>query len=156
MLLAVDIGNSSITVGGFREDAAPLFTLRFAAGEPRSADEYANTLRQVLRMKKIEPEEISDCAIASVVPPLTHTVAQAIGQVCPCRLLTVGPGIKTGFSIRTDAPSEVGADIIANAAAAAAQADGADRRGDPAGDPLLFGGAADLYRPAAHCCAGAA
>ena len=58
MLLAVDIGNSSITVGGFREDAEPVFSMRFAAGERRSPDEYANTLRQVLRMRQAEPEEI--------------------------------------------------------------------------------------------------
>ena len=118
MLLTVDIGNSSITVGGFRTEAEPVFTLRFAAGEPRSADEYANTLRQVLRMKKIEPEELTDCAVASVVPPLTHTFLQALQTVNPCRVLTVGAGVKTGFSIRTDSPTEVGADIVANAAAA--------------------------------------
>ncbi len=118
MLLAVDIGNSSITVGGFREDAEPVFSMRFAAGEHRSADEYAATLRQVLRMRNVEPEEITDCAIASVVPPLTHILEQALQLIHPCRVLTVGAGVKTGFSIRTDAPSEVGADIIANAAAA--------------------------------------
>lgn len=118
MLLTVDIGNSSITVGGFREGAEPVFTLRFAAEEHRSADEYANTLRQVLRMRQVEPEEITDCAIASVVPPLTHLLEQAIRRISPCKVLTVGAGVKTGFSVRTDAPSEVGADIIANAAAA--------------------------------------
>lgn len=122
MLLAVDIGNSSITVGGFRAGAEPVFTLRFAAGEQRSADEYANTLRQVLRMRQVEPEEITDCAIASVVPPLTHTIEQALQLIHPCKVLTVGAGVKTGFSVRTDAPSEVGADIIANAAAAVRQA----------------------------------
>lgn len=122
MLLAVDIGNSSITVGGFREGAEPVFTLRFAAGEHRSADEYANTLRQVLRMRGVQPEELTDCAIASVVPPLTHTLEQALQLLNPCRVLTVGAGVKTGFSVRTDAPAEVGADIIANAAAAVRQA----------------------------------
>ena len=121
MLLAVDIGNSSITVGGFREGAEPVFTLRFSAGEQRSADEYANTLRQVLRMKNVQPEELTDCAVASVVPPLTYIFAQALQQLNPCKVLTVGTGVKTGFSVRTDAPGEVGADIIANAAAAVGQ-----------------------------------
>lgn len=118
MLLAVDIGNSSITVGGFCEAEEPLFTVRFSAGEHRSADEYANMLRQTLEQKGIEPEGVTDCAIASVVPPLTHTFEQALKQLSPCRVLTVGAGVKTGFSVRTDAPSEVGADIIANTAAA--------------------------------------
>ncbi len=118
MLLAVDIGNSSITVGGFREDAEPVFTLRFAAEERRTADEYANTLRQVLRMRDVAPEEITDCAIASVVPSLTHTLEAALQLIHPCKVLIVGTGVKTGVSVRTDAPGEVGADIIANAAAA--------------------------------------
>lgn len=118
MLLAVDIGNSSITVGGFREEAEPVFTVRFSAGEHRSADEYANMLRQVLEQRGIGVEEVTDCAIASVVPPLTHTLEQALQLICPCRVLTVGTGVKTGFSVRTESPSEVGADIIANAAAA--------------------------------------
>lgn len=125
MLLAVDIGNSSITVGGFRAESEPIFTLRFASNEPRTADEYANTLRQVLKMRGIDPAELTDCAIASVVPPLTHLMEQALQSLCPCKVLTVGAGVKTGFSIRTDAPSEVGADIIANAAAAVALTQGA-------------------------------
>ena len=45
MLLAVDIGNSSITVGGFREEEEPFFSIRFGSGEQRTADEYAAALR---------------------------------------------------------------------------------------------------------------
>lgn len=116
MLLAVDIGNSSITVGCFCEAEEPLFTVRFSAGEHRSADEYAAMLRQTLVQHGVE--EITDCAVVSVVPTLTHTLEEALQLLCPCRVLTVGAGVKTGFSIRTDAPAEVGADIIANAAAA--------------------------------------
>lgn len=125
MLLAVDIGNSSITMGGFREEAEPVFTLRFGAGEQRSADEYVHTLRQALQQQEIEAEEISDGAIASVVPALTHTLVRALELLGCQRVLTVGTGVKTGFSVRTDAPGEVGADIIANAAATVRRAEGA-------------------------------
>lgn len=124
MLLAVDIGNSSITVGGFRQGAEPVFTIRFASEEHRSADEYANTLRQVLRMRNIQPEEITDCAIASVVPPLTYVLEQALQRINPCKVLTVGAGVRTGFAVRTDSPGEVGADIIANTAYAVKAANG--------------------------------
>ncbi len=122
MLLAVDIGNSSITVGGFREEAEPVFSMAFSVEEHRSADEYAGSLEQVLKLRGVDPEEITDCAIASVVPPLTHTIQQALQRISDCRILTVGAGVKTGFSVRTDAPAEVGADIIANAAAAVQRA----------------------------------
>ena len=119
MLLAVDIGNSSTTVGGFAGGDEPVFTVRFASEEHRTADEYAASLREALFQKGISLEEITDAAIASVVPPLSTVWERALQQLCPGRVLSVGPGVKTGFSIRTDAPGEVGADIIANAAAAA-------------------------------------
>lgn len=125
MLLAVDIGNSSITVGGFREEEEPFFSIRFGSGEQRTADEYAAALRQALGLRGAEPAEITGCAIASVVPVLTHTIRQAVQMVQACRILTVGAGVKTGIAIRTDAPGEVGADIVANAAAAAGKAPGA-------------------------------
>lgn len=125
MLLAVDIGNSSIAVGGFAQGAEPLFTVRFSAQEHRTADEYAAALRSALEQNSIPSESVTDGAIASVVPHLTDTLRSALEQLGCTRVLTVGAGVKTGISIRTDAPSEVGADIIANAAAAATLTDGA-------------------------------
>ncbi len=119
MLLAVDIGNSSTTVGGFASGDAPVFTVRFASEEHRTADEYAAALREALFQKGISLEEITDAAIASVVPPLSPVWETALQQLCPGRVLTVGAGVRTGIAIRTDSPSEVGADIIANAAAVA-------------------------------------
>lgn len=118
MLLAVDIGNSSITVGAFREGEEPIFTMGFSALEPRSADEYANTLLMAMKVKGIDPSEIRDGAISSVVPPLTPLLAAALYTLCNRRPLELGAGVRTGISIRTDSPAEVGADIIANAAAA--------------------------------------
>lgn len=125
MLLAVDIGNSSITVGGFGAEAEPVFTVRFASDAHRSADEYAAALRGALAQYAIPLDAITDGAIASVVPPLTVVLRGALEQLGCARVLTVGAGVKTGISIRTDAPSEVGADIIANAAAVATLTDGA-------------------------------
>lgn len=124
MLLAVDIGNSSITVGGFSAEAEPMFTIRFASEEHRSSDEYAAALREALTQRSIPLEAVTDGAIASVVPQLTVAWRGALEQLGCARVLIVGSGVKTGISIRTDAPSEVGADIIANAAAAAALVDG--------------------------------
>lgn len=125
MLLAVDIGNSSITVGGFAAETEPVFTVRFATDAHRSADEYAAALRGALVQYAIPLETVTDGAIASVVPPLTVVLRSALEQVGCKRVLIVGAGVKTGISIRTDAPSEVGADIIANAAAVATLAEGA-------------------------------
>ncbi len=125
MLLAVDIGNSSITVGGFGREAEPLFTVRFSSAEHRTADEYAADLRKALEQHGIAPEAVTDGAIASVVPLLTQTMKAALELLGLQRVLTVGAGVKTGIAIRTDSPAELGADIIANAAAAATLTEGA-------------------------------
>lgn len=124
MLLAVDIGNSSIAVGGFGREAEPLFTVRFSSAEHRTADEYAADLRKALEQHGIAPEAVTDGAIASVVPLLTQTMKDALERLGIRRVLTVGVGVKTGIAIRTDSPAELGADIIANAAAAATLTEG--------------------------------
>ncbi|MBQ7095869.1 MAG: type III pantothenate kinase [Clostridia bacterium] len=121
MLIAIDIGNSNIKIGGFSAEEEPIFTMSLSALEPRSADEYANALRMGLKERKIELSKITDCAIASVVPALTPLMASAMQALCSCRILELGAGVRTGISVRTDSPAEVGADIIANAAAAAAK-----------------------------------
>lgn len=118
MLLAVDIGNSSIKLGVFSDGEEPVFTVRFAADRVRSADEYAIFIQGVFRHRNTEPEEITDAVLSSVAPQLTHTMEQAIRQLFGRRALTVGAGVRTGFNIRTEAPAEIGADIIANTAAA--------------------------------------
>lgn len=125
MLLAVDIGNTTISVGGFAADREPVFTLSLGAGEPRSADEYATLLRRELEGRGVDLTQVTHGAVASVVPHLTDSLVRALNALGCDKVLTVGAGVKTGISIRTDSPGEVGADIIANAAAAAQMTDGA-------------------------------
>lgn len=119
MLIAIDIGNSSIAAGVFAKAEEPLCTFAISAKEPRAADEYLHLLRSSLEEREIDLKEIKDGAIASVVPMLTPSFEQALEKLCGKRPMVLGAGVKTGISIRTDSPAEVGADIIANAAAAA-------------------------------------
>ncbi len=127
MLLAVDIGNSNITIGVFAGGPEPAFAYHLATDVSRSADEYAILILNIFKIRKLEPQAIDDAAVSSVVPQLTRVLEEAIRGLFHCRVLTIGAGVKTGFNIRTEAPAEVGADIIANAAAALA------RVGPPAG-----------------------
>lgn len=119
MLIAIDIGNSSIAVGVFGAGEEPICAFSLSAKEPRSADEYRHLLCASLEERGLDAKEMQDGAIASVVPMLTPAFEQALEMLCGRRPLMMGPGVKTGISIRTDSPGEVGADIIANAAAAA-------------------------------------
>ena len=117
MLLAVDIGNTNITLGGF-EGGELAFVARIATVSAATEDEYAASIMNIFSLRGIPRERIDGVIIASVVPPLNTVMRQAIELLFGIKPLLVGPGVRTGVSIHCDTPSTVGADIIAAAAAA--------------------------------------
>lgn len=118
MILAVDIGNSQMVFGVFDGEDLQVHG-RFSSRRDWSADELEITLQQWLAHKIGGSERISGIAICSVAPPLEHVMRDALGSLLPdARQLTVGPGTRTGISIRYENPKEVGADRIVNAVAA--------------------------------------
>lgn len=117
MLLAVDIGNTSISIGVFEGEKLRT-SWRMATSIQHMADEYATFLLNILHHQGLYPSNITEIAMCSVVPPLITTfidLAQRYFHVTP---LVVGSGVKTGVRIRMDNPREVGADRVADAAAA--------------------------------------
>lgn len=117
VLLAVDLGNTNITYGIFRE-AALERTFRTQTVRSRTADEYAVLLRQLLDFHGIRPGALHAAILASVVPQLTEVLTQAIELVFGTSPLVVGPGMKTGIPVLYDNPHDVGADRVVNAVAA--------------------------------------
>jgi len=117
MLLAVDIGNTNITLGVFEGEELRA-TWRMATNVNHVADEYASLLITLLHYHGLEPLDIKEIALCSVVPPLTTTFEDLSERYFHITPLVVGAGVKTGVRIRMDNPREVGADRIANAAAA--------------------------------------
>lgn len=119
MLLAIDIGNSSICLGLFL-DGSLAATAKLSADTKRSDDEYAVTIHALLTARSFDPRDISAVIISSVVPKLTHTIEKAL-TLCgtaPLPMYVVGNGVKTGISLKVDDPSQLGADIVVNAASA--------------------------------------
>ena len=113
MLLAIDIGNSNISIGVFDGEALVL-KAKIAAKTERSADEYAALLYDLFRLHGVAQQSVTACILSSVVPGLTglvETAAQTVASVPLCR---VGPGIRTGFRIRIDDPSQLGGDLVAD------------------------------------------
>lgn len=116
MLLAVDIGNSSISAGLFDLSRNALtHTFKLAADTQKTADEYFVLLKNMLSTYACDVEV--DCAIiGSVVPRLTYPLQIATQRLTNKMPTVVGPGVKTGFPIKIADPSELGADLVANAA----------------------------------------
>ena len=117
MLLAADIGNTSITLGVF-EDNELRATWRIATVIHRMPDEYATLLLSLLSYNKLEQSDIREVVLCSVVPPLVPTFDELARRYFHVIPLIVGAKVKTGVNIRMDNPREVGADRIVNAAAA--------------------------------------
>jgi len=117
MLLAIDIGNTEITIGVFEGEKIRA-TWHMATGIHRRADEYAALLLNLLHHQNIDTSGIKKVALCSVVPPLIATFEKLFQQYFNASPLVIGSGVKTGVRIRMDNPREVGADRIVNAAAA--------------------------------------
>ncbi len=117
MLLAVDIGNTNVTLGVF-EGERLCATWRMATHLSQTPDEYAIFLLSLLHHRGLDSSDITEIALCSTVPPLTPTFVELCQRYFNLSPLVVGAGIKTGVRIRTDNPKEVGPDRIVNAAAA--------------------------------------
>jgi type III pantothenate kinase len=124
MLIAFDIGNTTIAIGLF-DGRRRVRTWRVRSERDKTADEYAVLLRGLLREAGLGPETIRASILSSVVPPLTPVFQDLGGELAGARALVVGPGLKTGMPILYEPPSDVGADRIVAAVAGYARMGGA-------------------------------
>ena len=116
MLLAIDIGNTNLTLGLYRGEER-VAAWRLATAHERMPDEYGLQLLGLLEHAGFAPEDIDAAVLASVVPPLTGTLLQACETYLGRRPLVVDAGVKTGVRIHYDDPKAVGADRVVDAAA---------------------------------------
>lgn len=117
MVLVVDVGNTNITLGVFREDEL-VVTFRMTTKLPQTSDEYGIFICNVLREKEIKRDEIEDVIISSVVPNIMYSFTNAIVKYLNCKPIIVGAGTKTGLKIQTPNPREIGPDRIVDAVGA--------------------------------------
>lgn len=117
MLFACDIGNTNISFGVFDGDTM-VFNSKIATSYDKSIDEYAILISGVFAMYHVALSSVNGAIISSVVRPLNSTISLAVEKLVQIKPLLVGPGVKNGLNIKTEIPSQLGADIVANAVAA--------------------------------------
>ena len=117
MLLALDIGNTNITLGVFDGERLAA-TWRLSTDHAKMPDEYSVTLTQLLQLRGMTVDDVDAVALCSVVPPLTPTFVALCRGFFGVEPLVVGAGTRTGIRILYDNPRDVGADRIVDAAAA--------------------------------------
>ncbi len=114
MILTVDVGNTNIVLGGYKDDKLT-FTSRIATEAFKTEDQYAVELLGIMSLYGYTPENFDGVIISSVVPPLISILKRALKRLINCKVLVVGPGIKTGLNIKIDNPAALGADLVCSA-----------------------------------------
>ena len=117
MLLAIDIGNTNITLGVFDDDELKA-TWNLATGIHRTPDEYGGVVLNLMERKGVSPSKVAGVVLCGVVPPLLHTFVELCNRYLATKPLVVEAGVKTGMRIRLENPREVGPDRVVNAVAA--------------------------------------
>ncbi len=121
MLLAVDIGNSTISIGLFDREGALRFLASLDTDPRKTADQICVDLMNLFQLYQYDYRDVKASILCSVVPPLNFMAAKALTRLLGQPPMVVGPGVKTGLNIRLAVQSQVGADIVADAVAALEQ-----------------------------------
>ncbi len=117
MILAVDVGNTNITMGVY-DDKVLKATFHIMTKTPRTSDEYGVLIVQLLNNRGVRIPDLEGSIVASVVPDVMHSFLGALVRYTKTRPLNVGPGMKTGIRIVTEDTRAIGADRIVDAVAA--------------------------------------
>ena len=111
MLLSIDIGNSMVTLGVFNDEQL-VTVLRLASDARRMDDEYGLLITNLLSRNGVEPSQIDDICLCSVVPPLTSIFEQVSRNYFGVEPLTVTAGVRTGLQITYDNPRDVDPTVL--------------------------------------------
>ncbi len=117
MILAVDVGNTNIVFGIFKQKSL-VSHWRIGSDKTKTSDEYGVLLINLIDARGINLKSIKGAIVSCVVPPLLDVLISTLKSYFDVDPIVVEPGIKTGMPILYHNPKEVGADRIANAVAA--------------------------------------
>ena len=117
MILAIDVGNSNITIGCIN-DGEILHVYRMSTNISKTEHEYAMDISNILSFNGLSHREIDGSVISCVVPPLTSVIREAVLLLADVDAIVVGAGIKTGINILIDDPGQLGGDMVSTAVGA--------------------------------------
>ena len=112
MILTIDIGNSTITLGGMEGEQVVL-ECRLNTDRVKTSDTYCIDLKTLFEIYGVELDSIEGVIISSVVPQVLNSVRTAIRKLLELEPMVVEPGLKTGLDIRLENPGQMGADLVA-------------------------------------------
>ena len=117
MILAIDMGNSNIVIGGI-DQTRTYFVERVTTNHQKTELEYAVDIKNIMEIHSMPMSSIEGAILSSVVPPLTDVLLCAVKKITGKTPMLVGSGMKTGLNIKMDNPKTVGSDLIVEEVAA--------------------------------------
>ena len=118
MLLAIDVGNSIISVGLFGPNQDLKFLASLDTDRRKTADQISVDLVNIFKLYGFDLADVTGAIFSSVVPPMNFMMTKALTRLLGKPPMIVGPGVKTGLNIRMEVHNQLGADLVANAVAA--------------------------------------
>ena len=117
MILAIDMGNTNIVIGGIDSEKT-YFVERITTNHVKTSLEYAINIKNIFEIHDVAKSQVEGAIMSSVVPPLNATLSSAVKKILGFHPMLVGYGMKTGLNIKMDNPKTVGSDMIVDAVAA--------------------------------------
>ena len=113
MNICIDVGNSTIGIGAFKDNK--LVERMVVTTDPRfTEDEFYQLFKKPFAVIDSGKETLDNIIFSSVVPQVNVSLLGALKKLTKVEPLLIGPGTKTGLSIRVDNPLEIGNDLIAD------------------------------------------
>ena len=112
MNICIDVGNSTIGIGAFKENK--LVERMVVNTDPRfTEDEFYQLFKKTFAFM-VNNDRIENIIFSSVVPQVNVSLLSALAMLTDVKPILIGPGTKTGLSIKVDNPMEIGNDLIAD------------------------------------------
>ena len=118
MLLAIDVGNSTTSVGLFDREKNLRFLAYLDTDSRKTADQISIDLMNLFTLYHYNYQDVTGAIFCSVVPPMNFMMSKALTRLLGKPPMMVGPGVRTGLNLRMENQVQVGADIVADAVAA--------------------------------------
>jgi type III pantothenate kinase len=117
MILCLDVGNTHIYAGLFIDHKLHL-QFRYPSSTAITSDQLGVFFKSVLRENDIEPSQIKQVIVCSVVPSLDYSLRAAFLKYFSLGLIFLKNDTVPSLKIDYKNPNEIGADRISNAVAA--------------------------------------
>jgi len=115
MLLAIDVGNTETKLAAFGTDDVPMGTWRITTARRRTSDEYGVLFAAFFSAAKFAIDQIDAVVISSVVPVVDRPLAEGCEKYVGVRPTFFTAASQKLIGVRTDRPTELGADLAAAA-----------------------------------------